>query len=554
MNKTVTVIIPAYNPEVSMISLVKKISESRDVNLIVVNDGSDEKSSHVFEQIAGFKNVTLLVHAVNLGKGQALKTAFNFYLLNSTPDLSSGVVTADADGQHRFEDIMRLVDALRDGTEELLLGVREFGKDTPFRSRFGNASTSLISRFLLGKKISDTQTGLRGIKRELLREILKLRSSGYEYEMEMLVLAVNLGVKILEIPISTVYIDGNRSSHFRPVKDSLLIYFVLLRHIANSVLTSIIDYIGFSFFLIYGGSILGSMVFGRVIACAFNFSVGKKFVFKSKNSLKTELSRYLILLVSLMFVSYASIELLYKYLNISPFVSKIFVEILVFVVSFFLQRIFVFSQPDQKLTDWDGYYLSRKNEFSIPRMFSSMLLISEIRKHIDKVDSIVELGGADSCFYKPIRKEFPYARYLVIDKSRVGVEKFNQKHKSVNTNAFCKDLFGNEADFREESSLVFSVGLIEHFQKRETAELIGKHFEIASVNGYVLLSYPTPTFMYRAIRYLAELFGVWKFHDERALLFKEVESEVRKYGTMVSRRMNWFIGLTQEIIIAKKGF
>ena len=114
-----------------------------------------------FAAAARFPNVQLLRHAVNLGKGAALKTAFN-YVLCAMPD-AAGVVTADADGQHAPEDIARVAEALAAQPDALVLGARAFGADVPLRSRFGNIVTRGIMHALLGRKLADTQTGLRGI-------------------------------------------------------------------------------------------------------------------------------------------------------------------------------------------------------------------------------------------------------------------------------------------------------------------------------------------------------------------------------------------------------
>ncbi|QCK88184.1 class I SAM-dependent methyltransferase [Phreatobacter aquaticus] len=106
---------------------------------------------------------------------------------------------------------------------------------------------------------------------------------------------------------------------------------------------------------------------------------------------------------------------------------------------------------------------------------------------------------------------------------------------------------------KQKGDLVYSVGLIEHFEPKDTARMIHAHFEAAIPGGLVLITYPTPTLPYRTIRGAAEMLGVWKFHDERPLAYDEVGREMEKYGQIIFRKMNWFIGLTQEILVARVG-
>src|SRR4029077_1048749 len=137
--------------------------------------------------LAALPQVVVLVHAVNRGKGNALKTAFNQFLL-TTPVDSPGVVTADADGQHLPDDVRRVAERLERSRSSLVLGGRTFEGDVPFRSRFGNTVTRGVVRLLLGRPIFDTQPGLRGIPRGFLPELVSQAEGGhYEFELEMLV-------------------------------------------------------------------------------------------------------------------------------------------------------------------------------------------------------------------------------------------------------------------------------------------------------------------------------------------------------------------------------
>ena len=127
-----------------------------------------------------------------------------------------------------------------------MLGSRRFEQAVPLRSRVGNVLTRSVFSFLTGTTLIDTQTGLRGLPRAVLPELLPLEGERYEYEMTMLAHLCRMGQSPLEVPVATVYLENNRGSHFNPVWDSMRIYFVLLRFYASSLLSAALDLAGFS--------------------------------------------------------------------------------------------------------------------------------------------------------------------------------------------------------------------------------------------------------------------------------------------------------------------
>lgn len=182
----------------------------------------------VFEAVKRISGATVLHQAQNGGKGNALKAGFQKVLTDFAE--CTGIVTADADGQHDAEDIARVATALTEQPQKLILGARRPVPEMPFRSRFGNALTRHVFRAATGVMLADTQTGLRGIPKSLLPELLAVRGERYEYEMAMLLHLCSAGHSPVEVPIRTIYDAGNRSSHFRPVQDSAHVYKVLARH------------------------------------------------------------------------------------------------------------------------------------------------------------------------------------------------------------------------------------------------------------------------------------------------------------------------------------
>lgn len=335
------IVIPAYQPEKPLLTVVTALID-RGYFCIVVDDGSSSTCGPIFAQLREKSQVKVLRHAVNLGKGQALKTAFNYYL-NEFSQTGVGVVTADADGQHHVDDIIRVAHQLALAPNKLWLGVREFDGVVPLRSAFGNSLTRKVFQLFTGQKISDTQTGLRGIPNDLLKTMLKVSSNGYEFELEMLIKAGQSHISIAELPIKTIYENNNVSSHFNPILDSAKIYFVFLRFSALSITTAILDFTIFVLTHYLTSNILVSAVCSRGIGGLFQFSLGKIFVFHSKSNAAWEFGKYLLTVIALGFISYELIDGLVTYLGINVYLSKILVETGLFLVSFALQRTFVFG-------------------------------------------------------------------------------------------------------------------------------------------------------------------------------------------------------------------
>lgn len=217
--KPFAVLIPAYEPDDKLVALVDAL-RPLGAPLVVVDDGSARPSARaVFAALAGRVDA-VLAHAANRGKGAALRTGFA-WILERLPGVQV-VVTADADGQHTPADIRRVAEAGLAYPQGLVLGVRAFTGRVPLRSRFGNAWSRLLFRLLTGLSVRDTQTGLRAVPRALLGRMLALAGDRYDYEMRMLVDARRHAAKPREVVIETVYLDGNRSSHFHPLRDTLL--------------------------------------------------------------------------------------------------------------------------------------------------------------------------------------------------------------------------------------------------------------------------------------------------------------------------------------------
>lgn len=231
--KKCAIIIPALNPTEALIEYVNELIHKGAKQIIVVNDGSLDECSSIFAKIESLPRCTVLTHEVNRGKGRALKTAFQ-YILKNHSDLH-GVITADADGQHAIVDVVRVADALVKEDEALILGARDFsGAHVPFRSVLGNRSMNFLFHLLFRMKLQDTQTGLRGMTLKLLERFIHLKGERYEYEINMLIFARVQNVKMIEVPIQTLYFDRNSSSHYKAIKDSVKVCHRLLTGFVQS--------------------------------------------------------------------------------------------------------------------------------------------------------------------------------------------------------------------------------------------------------------------------------------------------------------------------------
>ncbi len=350
MEKIVPVIIPAYEPDEKLIKLLDELAREQVSPVIVVNDGSDKATyGHLFDMARG-RGAVVLEHAVNMGKGRALKTAFN-YCLNEYEDLV-GVVTADSDGQHAVRDLKKCMEALIEDPKALVLGVRNFDqKGIPARSVFGNKTTSKVMKFLVGLSISDTQTGLRGISSEFMKFLLTEKGERFEFETNMLLDTKELGVKIKEIPIETIYLEENRSSHFNPIKDSIRIYAVFIRFLISSLSSSVVDIVLFSIFCalfksvpVAIGYIMLSTILARVISAIYNFLINYKVVFKGKGNGLRAAVRYLILAVCIMLLSGFLVSFFHGMIpDLPEALVKIPVDCVLFLLSFIVQREVVYK-------------------------------------------------------------------------------------------------------------------------------------------------------------------------------------------------------------------
>jgi len=220
--QTTAAVIPAFNEEKHIGGVVRRTREQLD-HVVVVDDGSsDETAARARE--AGAE---VIVHPENRGKGESIKSGLRYWLERQL----TWVVILDADGQHRPEEIDRLIRAAASDGASLLLGNRM--KDIssmPLVRRWVNRYMSKKISRLCGQDIPDTQCGFRMLHRHFIPEVLS-GTDRFDYETEMLIIASRKGFRIESVPISTVYSD--EVSSINPIRDTIR-FFKLIRRYEKS--------------------------------------------------------------------------------------------------------------------------------------------------------------------------------------------------------------------------------------------------------------------------------------------------------------------------------
>ena len=216
----ICILIPAYNAQETLGSVLKKI-EPLKMDTLVVNDGSSDET----KRVASENGAHLLEHPLNLGKGAALQTGFQ-YILQKDYQL---IITLDADGQHDPSEIPSLLKIFQSVKPDILIASRaaEFRRMTFLRRFWNRLGVKAVAR-LCHSDITDSQSGFRLIRAKVLKEII-LSTSRFETELELLIKACKKGFSVLSVPINTQKVDGTVSSHFRPVVDTWKVCKLFLR-------------------------------------------------------------------------------------------------------------------------------------------------------------------------------------------------------------------------------------------------------------------------------------------------------------------------------------
>lgn len=363
------IVIPTLNPNARLIGLIDGLLRVGFHRFVIVDDGSDSLHAPLFVH-AQARGCHVLHHEQNRGKGVALKTGLK--AASQLYPLAPAFITVDDDGQHRPDDVLSVARASQAQRNALVLGERDLkGDGVPLRSRLGNSFSSMYFRFDTGVACADTQTGLRAIPRSMLAFALDVPGDRYEYEMKLLTRAVKAGRQISSVPISTVYVDDNRESHFNIVADSCRIYRSLLCFASASITCAVADlglFYAFTTMLVLETtlSVIVATCAARIISGFLNFSLNRHWSFKAKGSASPQMLRYAILFIAQMAASGACVALL-SFLPIPLVIVKAFVDSGLFVVSYFVQRNWVFKKTSgpkrmERIRHGQAYGVSGKGQ------------------------------------------------------------------------------------------------------------------------------------------------------------------------------------------------
>lgn len=335
-------LIPAYEPDRHLLDVLSGLS-AHGFSVVIVNDGSSPSCAGIFEEASTLASV--LAHDVNRGKGEALKTGLKYIQEHFAAPYT--VVCVDADGQHSTEDANRVCEQSETERDSLVLGSRRFTGRVPFKSKAGNTITRFVFRISSGVSVYDTQTGLRAFSDELIPALLDITGERYEYEMNMLMQMARDGVPIREVPIETIYLDDNSSSHFNPLLDSAKIYWEILRFSGSSLIGFCVDYILYCILNAVTGQLVLSNVAARIVSATVNYTINRNIVFKSKVSVLKSAVQYILLAIAIL----ACNTMLLKYLTglgLNRYLVKIPVEMIMFIVSWSTQHLLIFKRHDHR--------------------------------------------------------------------------------------------------------------------------------------------------------------------------------------------------------------
>ena len=344
-----TALIPAYEPDEKLIKVLEDVKKYR-FDIFVVDDGSGEKYKDIFEKAAEYAEV--ISYPENKGKGYALKTGIK-RIKEKYKDERYVVVTLDSDGQHTAEDTLKICEQAVCEPATLVLGSRKRDKNVPLKSRFGNAMTKVVYKLSTGLTVNDTQTGLRAFTCELTEYILDVKGDRYEYEMNVLLDFSKKSIKITEVVIATIYYDNNKGTHFDPIKDSFRIYKQILKFSASSLISFCVDFAFYTLFCFLlsdkgGTGVIIANVAARVISASVNFTINRKYVFKSDKSMIKSITEYLLLALIVLAGNTLLLQLLVNAAGMNKYLAKIIVEITLFVFSFYAQRLLVFKKSKKR--------------------------------------------------------------------------------------------------------------------------------------------------------------------------------------------------------------
>ena len=214
--------IPAYNEEKNIASIILKLKRESDI-IIVCDDGSTDLTAEIAKKLGA----DVVKHKKNQGYGSAIKTIF----LHAMKMGVDALVTFDADGQHRIQDISKVIEPIKNNQADIVIGSRflEKNKEVPTYRKIGIKAITELTNFTTGSKITDSQSGFRAYNKKILQQISP-SEKGMGISTEILIKAQKLNCKIIEVPIKILY-EGDTSTH-NPISHGTSVIFSTLKYVA----------------------------------------------------------------------------------------------------------------------------------------------------------------------------------------------------------------------------------------------------------------------------------------------------------------------------------
>lgn len=196
----ISIIVPFYNEKKHIKEVVEGLA-SYKLPVVLVDDGSSDGSGFKIKDF-GLKNVTLLTHKINLGKGAAMKTGADFAFDNG----ADAIIFMDGDNQHKAEDIDKFIEVLKTGKYDGVFGARNFNYSVPLVRYMGNKIVSILLRILFDVYVSDVLCGFKALTKKAYKAV-RWESAGYGVETEMIARFGKNKLTFYEVPIQAIYHD-----------------------------------------------------------------------------------------------------------------------------------------------------------------------------------------------------------------------------------------------------------------------------------------------------------------------------------------------------------
>lgn len=339
----IPILIPAYRPDNSLLRLIRELDSMKLRQIVVVDDGSGAEFARIFDQISNEYGCKVVHHSVNLGKGRAIKTGFNYILCHYKDAI--GCVTTDCNGSFKSEDIRKIVDSLMDDQSKLIMGRRvlEGAKDYTGKAVTGYKVLQLSFKYLVGIEIHDPQCVLKGIPISYMKKLMTIWGEGYEFDTKMITSCKKFQVGVREVQLNTEYEKRRNVYKYRTIKDNIPIYLTFVSYIFTSIIATIVDLFLFQMLkgMFNNVRILDDTAMyipiatglARTVSAFVNYRLNLRLVFRSKkDSIKT-LRKWVLLVIVQAILSATAVTIIHMLL---PWSEEVLIKVPVDFVLFFL--------------------------------------------------------------------------------------------------------------------------------------------------------------------------------------------------------------------------